>query len=235
MLAIIPARSGSKRVPGKNIRELGGRPLIAYTIAAAEKAGLVERVIVSTDSERIAALARDLGAEAPFIRPAELAGDGVPDRPVLAHVLDWLDHQGERAPEGIVLLRPTTPFKTGAIIDAAIRLFRETGADAVRTVTRAEGVHHPYWMFRRGEESRALPLIEGISTDDYFQRQLLPPVYHLNGVTDVIRTAVIRSGGPLYGRDLRMLEVAPLNAVDIDTELDLQLCELILQRKLLTI
>ena len=152
-LALIPARSGSKRLPGKNIKDLGAKPLIAHTIEAALQSTAVDCVVVSTDDEAIAAVAQHWGAEIPFMRPSELAKDTTPDRPVLQHALDWLENNEGLAFDLLVLLRPTTPFKTAELIDRCVRrLWEDSRLTAVRTVSRAEGVFHPYWMFRNDEE-----------------------------------------------------------------------------------
>ena len=135
-LGIIPARGGSRRVPRKNIRLLAGKPLIAYTIEAARAATTLDRVIVSTDDEEIAGVARRYGGEVPFMRPAELAADDTPDAPVFLHALDWLAKEEGFDPELVVNLRPTSPFKTGVVIDEVVEVALETRADVVRTVTR---------------------------------------------------------------------------------------------------
>jgi len=135
VLAIIPARGGSKSIPRKNIRPFAGHPLIAYSIAAGLAAKTVTRLIVSTDDEEIAAISRRYGAETPFIRPAEFSQDQTPDLPVFRHALHWLaEHEGYQ-PEIIVQLRPTSPVRRVAHIDQAVRILLERPeADSVRTV-----------------------------------------------------------------------------------------------------
>ncbi|MBW2456245.1 MAG: acylneuraminate cytidylyltransferase family protein [Deltaproteobacteria bacterium] len=232
VLGVIPARGGSKGVPGKNIRPVGGKPLLDYTIVAAQAAQRLTEVIVSTDDEQIAAVARSAGGTVPFLRPADLARDDTPDQPVLHHAVGWFEQTQGRLPDAVALLRPTTPLKTGPLIDAAIDLLEHTGADSVRTMSRAEGPHHPYWMYAMDDEGRARPWHDGIDVPGkYYQRQLLPPVYRLNGVVDVMRTGAIMSGGSLYGADMRILETPQLEALDIDTELDIQICEAILGQR----
>ena len=231
LIGVIPARGGSKRVERKNIRLLCGKPLIAYTIEAARQSTLLDDFLVSTEDAEIAEIARSAGAPVPFMRPAELAEDHVSDRDVLKHVCQGLQQYQPPMPAGIVLLRPTTPFKTGEIIDRAIRLFLESGADSVRSVTRAEGSRHPYWMFKTDAQGRALPVVEGVTLEQYYQRQLLPPVYSLNGVVDVIRPECILNGKTLYGSDMRLLEVDEEFALDIDTEIDFQMAELVMKSR----
>ena len=230
-LGIIPARGGSRRVPRKNIRPLSGKPLIAYTIEAAQAATALDRVIVSTDDEEIADVARRYGADVPFLRPAELAADDTPDAPVFIHALDWLSKEEGFHPELLVNLRPTSPFKTGEVIDEVIEVAIETGADVVRTVTRVHGVHHPYWMFEVAEDGFAGPVLPGIDLARFYQSQLLPPVYRLNGVVDAIRVAVIRTGESLPAQSVRTVEVDESTAMDVDTELDFRFCELLLAER----
>ena len=227
---LILARGGSKGVPRKNVRSVGGRPLIAYTVEAARAAARLDRVFVSTDDEEIARVARGLGAEVPFLRSPELAQDDTPDFPVIAHFADWADRQGLR-PDLIAYLRPTTPFKTGAMIDEAVGLLVDRPAcTAVRSVTRSEAVHHPFWMYRIVDGALE-PFIEGIDVmRDYPRRQLLPPCYRLNGVVDVLRTGNL-AGGTLYGEAIAPLVIPEEAALDIDTETDLALFEFLLRRR----
>ena len=230
-LGIIPARGGSIRVPRKNIRSLGGKPLIAYTIEAANSANQLDRIIVSTDDEEIAEVARSHGADVPFMRPTELATEDTPDAPVFIHALNWLGETEGFYPELLVNLRPTTPFKTGEIIDDVIRVAVRTGADVVRTVTRTQGVHHPYWMFSVDADGFAHSVIPGIDLSTYYQSQSLPSMYRLNGVVDAMRVSVIESGDSLSTQHVQAVEVSELMAVDIDTELDFRFCELLLEEQ----
>lgn len=224
VLGLVPARAGSKRLPGKNLIDLGGHPLLEWTARAALGATCLDRVLLSTDGEHIATAGRSFGLDVPFLRPAELAGDTVTDRPVLLHALDWLrDHEGWQ-PEFLVLLRPTTPFKTSALIDEAVNQLRTSNASALRTMTRAEGVFHPYWMYRQDEAGRMQPLMHEQDPVLHARSQDLPAVYRLNGVVDVLRCAVIRESANIYGPDMAMLEVPEERAVDIDTEQDLRVC-----------
>jgi CMP-N,N'-diacetyllegionaminic acid synthase len=140
-LAIIPARGGSKGMPGKNLREIGGRPLVAWSILRALEAADVDTVLVSTDDERIARVARDHGAEVPFLRPAELATDEAPTEPVIAHALDWYAARGQ-AFDTLALLQPTSPLRLAGTIDAAFRQFRDEEADSLLGVVES---HHFYW------------------------------------------------------------------------------------------
>jgi N-acylneuraminate cytidylyltransferase len=157
-LALIPARGGSKSIPRKNIRPFAGHPLIAYSIAAGLAAETISRVVVSTDDEEIAAIARRYGAETPFLRPAELSQDHTADLPVFQHALEWLaEHEGYQ-PEIVVQLRPTSPFRRVSHIDQAVyRLLERPEADSVRTV--CVPFQNPFKMWRIGLDGFMQPLL----------------------------------------------------------------------------
>jgi CMP-N-acetylneuraminic acid synthetase len=225
VLGIIPARGDSKRVPGKNIRLLAGKPLIVYTIEAALKANSIDRLIVSTDDREIADISKQYGAEVPFLRPSELAEDTVPDQPVFVHTLQWLKEHESYEPDTIMHLRPTTPFKKPQTIDNVAQKMIDTHADVVRTMTRVEGVHHPYWMYRLSDDKHAVPFMDDIKISDFFQRQLLPPVYRINGVVDAIKTNVIYDGNILDNTNMKAVVISEKESIDIDTEFDFKMCE----------
>jgi CMP-N,N'-diacetyllegionaminic acid synthase len=221
-LAVIPARGGSKAVPRKNIKLLAGKPLIAYTIEAALACKGIDRLIVSSDDEEILEVARQYGAETPFVRPAALAQDDSPDRPVFQHAVNFLEKQENYIPDFILMLRPTAPFRSSEDIDNAILKWKQTNSDSVRSVCRVEGVHHPYWMFQKDEQDIARPLIEGVSIDKYYRRQLLPPVYRLNGVVDGFTRATLLHHEKLYGDKMALIEIPEDRAFDIDTMADFE-------------
>lgn len=226
VLALIPARGGSKRVPRKNVRLLGGRPLIAWTIEHALACTLVTRTVVSTDDEEIAAAALAHGAEVPFRRPAELAGDASPDLDAFRHALGWLaDHEGWVA-ELVVHLRPTDPFRDPAVVDRAIRaLIDDPGADSVRAVTPA--AQSPYKMWRReGDYLAPLLAVEGIAEPWNEQATRLPEVWAQSGYVDVVRAPVILAGS-MTGTRIRAFPVER-HGVDVDTEEDLAVAEALL-------
>lgn len=228
-IACIPARGASKRVPGKNIKLLHERPLIQYTIDAARNSLLVDEVIVSTDDDQIAKTADDLGARVPFMRPDEFASDRATDYDVIRHLLDWKKDRGEKMPELIAYLRPTSPFKTAAMIDACIEQISTTPeVTCLRTVTRSEGVHHPYWMFRAEETLQ--PFIEGISIKEYYQSQLLPDCYRLNGVVDILKSSYIMEHRDVYGDRMGYYILNEMESFDIDTQFDFELCEFLMAR-----
>jgi CMP-N,N'-diacetyllegionaminic acid synthase len=227
VLALVPARGGSKVVPRKNVRVLGGKPLIVWTIKQALAATSVDRVVVSTDDPEIAAVAKQHGAEVPFMRPAELAADDTPDLPVFLHALDELAAAGYR-PELAAWLRPTAPLRDVVDIDAAVALLQATGADCVRSICRED--HHPFWS-KRLEGDRLLPFVEGVRDADFPQRQLLPPAYRLNGAVDVARCASVHgAAGTLFDGDVRGYVMPAARSVDIDSELDFEVAELLITR-----
>lgn len=230
ILAIIPARGGSKGVPRKNIIPLNGEPLIYYTIKVAKECGLLDRVILSSEDAEIIDTAKKLGLEVPFIRPTHLAEDHVADRPVLQHAVQTLKQQDGYEPDFIIYLRPTIPFRSVEDIEKVIEKWKATKSDSVRSVTMAEGVKHPYWMFTQNEEGFAEPLIPGKTIDEYYRRQLLPPVYSLNGVVDGIQTEILLHHEKFYGDKMALVEVPESRAVDIDTFDDLAYARFIMQK-----
>ncbi len=232
VLGIIPARGGSKRVPQKNIRLLAGRPLISYTIEAALKSKHINRLIVSTDDEEIAKIAEKYGAEVPFLRPASLAQDDTPDQPVFQHALESLKEHDGYEPDIVVHLRPTTPLKTPQTIAKVIEKMRETKADIVRTMSCVEGVNHPYWMYSMKSDSRAVPFLDAINVSDYYQRQLLPEVYRINGVVDAYTKGTMIKGNMLANENVYGLVISEKESIDIDTEFDFNICEILINKVL---
>jgi N-acylneuraminate cytidylyltransferase len=200
ILALVPARGGSKGIPRKNVIPVGGKPLIAHSIEQALKSRLVTRTIVSTDDVEIANVSRDYGAEVPFLRPAEYAQDLSLDFDVFRHALQWLaDHEGYR-PELVVHLRPTGPVRRVERIDQAIALMLEhPEADALRSVSAP--IQTPYKMWRM-EAGYLHPLLtaEGVTEPYNMPRQSLPEVWWQNGYVDIIRPRTILELGLMCGR-----------------------------------
>lgn len=227
-LGIIPARGGSKAVPRKNLKPLGGKPLIAWSIEAARAAAHLDRCIVSTDDPEIADLARAQGAEVPFLRPAEFSRDDTPDLPVFQHALGWLAELEGYRPAMVVHLRPTLPFRRPGQIDDVVHLMRETGADCVKSIYREE--HHPHkmWRFRGGRLGpyEDTPLWREVGPD--CPRQILEPAYWSAGLVDAIRREVIE-GGSTVGQHVVPYPVDPEPCVDLDTEHDFVIAEVVLQ------
>lgn len=222
ILALIPARGGSKGIPRKNIRSFAGYPLIAWSIAAAKQSELVTRIIVSTDDEEIAKIAREYGAEAPFLRPSELAQDNTTDLPVFEHALQWLRGNEGYKPQVVVQLRPTSPLRPKGMVDDAVRILsKHADADCVRGVVPAGQNPFKMWRFN-GEDKPLKPLLEvdGIPEPYNAPRQILPPVYWQTGHIDVIRVATIVNKKSLTGDVIYPLVIDPKYTVDIDTLAD---------------
>lgn len=222
ILALIPARGGSKGIPRKNIRDFASYPLIAWSITAGLQAHTVNRVIVSTDDEEIAAVARQYGAETPFMRPHELAQDRTNDLPVFEHALKWLEDIESYKPDIVVQLRPTSPIRPKDCVDDAVRILIENSdADSVRGVVSAGQNPHKMWRFN-GYDKPMKPLleVEGISEPYNAPRQILPPVYWQTGHIDVIRTSTITRKHSLTGSVVYPLVIDARYTVDIDTLAD---------------
>jgi CMP-N-acetylneuraminic acid synthetase len=220
ILALIPARGGSKGIPRKNIRSFNGSPLIAWSIEAAFQSAFVTRTVVSTDDEEIAAIARKWGAETPFMRPGELAGDGTLDLPVFQHAVGWLAEHEDYRPEIIVQLRPTSPLRPRGCVDGAVRTFlSHTDADSVRGVVLAG--QNPYKMWRLADEGpmKNLLNLKGIAEPYNAPRQMLPPVYWQTGHIDVIRSRTILNGS-MTGKRVYPFIIDARYAIDLDSPYD---------------
>src|SRR5258706_927893 len=219
VIALIPARGGSKGIPRKNIRLFAGYPLIAWSVAAAKQSELVTRIIVSTDDEEIAAVAREYGAETPFLRPLELAQDRSTDLPVFEHALKWIEDVESYRRDVIVQLRPTSPIRPRSMVDDAIRILADhSKADCVRGVVPA--AQNPFKMWRFEDEGKPLkPLLElgGIPEPYNAPRQALPPVYGQTGHIDAIRVSTIAQKHSLTGDVIYPLVIDPRYTIDIDT------------------
>lgn len=217
-VALIPARAGSKGVPHKNIRLLGGHPLLEWTIAACRKATLIDRVIVSTDSEEYASIARGFGAEAPFLRPVEISGDRATDYDFIVHALDFMKAEGNE-PAYVVHMRPTTPFRNPALVDAAIRTYRESSiATALRSVH--EMPESAYKCFEVAPGGR-LKRLGAESTDldsANNARQAFPTTYSANGYVDVLSTAFIRRSGLIHGGHVLPFVTPSVTEVDVESD-----------------
>jgi CMP-N,N'-diacetyllegionaminic acid synthase len=227
-IALIPARSGSKRVTGKNVRMLGGHPMLAYTIAAARESGVFDSVIVSTDSEDTAAVARHYGAEVPFLRPAEFAGDTSPDIEWLEYTIATLESRG-RAWDCFSLLRPTSPFRTAETIRRAWALFTsQSGVDSLRAVEKC--AQHPgkMWIVR-GE--RMFPLLPfGPETQPWHSTpyQALPPVYVQNASLEIAWTRLVRERRSIAGDVLVPFLTEGYEGFDINDAYDWMVAERLL-------
>jgi len=228
ILAIIPARGGSKGIPGKNIKIIAGKPLLAWTIETALQSKSIQRVIVSTDNDTIGKIAKEYGAEVPFMRPKKYAQDSTSDMPVYLHTLNWLAENENYIPEIIVWLRPTSPLRTAEDIENAIKIMCNENPDWVRSVCKVE--HHPYWMYEI-IDNKLKPVTKGINISDYLQRQLLPDVYRLNGAIDIVKATTIISDKLMYSGEMTPYIMPYDRSIDIDTILDFKLAEQLLLKK----
>lgn len=229
VVAVIPARGGSKGIPRKNIVSLNGKPLVSYSIEHALSAPAIERVIVSTEDEEIAAIARAYGAEVPFLRPAELAEDHILDLPVFEHVLDWLEAEEGYVPDCLVHLRPTSPFRKAGWIDQAVNLLKLCpDADSVRSVSAP--AQHPYRVFRIGSDGFLDPVMKHEHPVPFLlRRQELPPMYYYNCVIDITRPSTIREQSSMTGARILPFVMDSDDAFDIDTPRDLQIAHCLLK------
>ena len=215
VLGLVPARAGSKGVPGKNTRLLGGRPLLAYTAEAARAATRLDRVVLSTEDPAIARLGEELGLDVAFVRPAALAGDATPMLDVLQHALAELD--GDRPYDAVCLLQPTSPFRPAGLVDRCVERFEATGADAVVTMVPVPAEHNPHWVYEPGTDGR-LRLATG-EAEPVTRRQDLPPAYHRDGSVYVFAAAGVRAGHP-YGDHVEAVLGDAADVVNIDTPED---------------
>lgn len=222
VLAIIPARGGSKGIPRKNIRSFAGYPLLAYSVAAGLQAKSVTRTLVSTDDEEIAAVAREFGAETPFMRPNELARDDTLDLPVFQHALAWLaEHEDYRA-DVVVQLRPTSPLRPHDCVDSAVQsLLAHADVECVRGVVAAAQNPHKMWRIST-QDGTISPLLEvpGIREPYNAPRQSLPPIYWQTGQIDAIRADTILKKASMTGGKVYPLIIDARYSVDIDNLAD---------------
>ena len=230
VLGLIPARGGSKQVPGKNIRLLCGKPLLQYTAESALAARRLSRIILSTDDEEIARVGRRCGLEVPFLRSADLAQDDSPMLPVVQHALSWFEARGERF-EAVCLLQPTNPLRRPEDIDGCIELLQRGSADAVVTILPVPHEYNPRWVYFRQEDG-SLELSTGES-EPISRRQSLPAAYHREGSVYVTRSDVITDSKSLYGkRVLGYLLESNRSVVNIDSLEDWQKAENIIAKQM---
>jgi CMP-N-acetylneuraminic acid synthetase len=237
VLALIPARGGSKSIPRKNIRLFAGHPLIAYSIASGLAAEKVSRVIVSTDDDEIAEISRCYGAETPFLRPAHISQDNTPDLPVFQDALTWLRENEGYTPDIVVQLRPTSPFRRVRHIDQAVERLvergrqRPPGADSIRTVCMP--FQNPYKMWRIGSDDLMTPLlpreISSFSEPYNMPRQALPDVYWQTGYVDAAWTDTILAKNSMTGERILPLVIDPSEWIDIDSPDDWRRAERLLE------
>ncbi len=225
ILCVVPARGGSKGLPRKNVRLLGGAPLIAHTIRAA-KQSRIGGVIVSTDDEEIAAISKEAGAEVPFIRPAELSGDQATSLSVLQHALEFVESNGQTI-ETVVFLQPTSPFRQAHHINEALDLFGQCGKNSVLAVTSVEEFH-PYFMFERQDDGKLNTLFD--LKERPLRRQDLPAYYRINGAIYISRRSYYENLAPdaaiFDWNSCAGYEMDASSSIDINDYIDFQRAEL---------
>ncbi|MCB1800873.1 MAG: acylneuraminate cytidylyltransferase family protein [Gammaproteobacteria bacterium] len=222
VLALVPARGGSKGLPHKNIADLAGKPLIGWTLNAARTSRYIDRCVVSTDSEEIAAVARRYGGDAPFLRPPELAGDASSPQDAIKHALAQLP-----AFDIVVLLQPTSPLRSSNDIDGALDTLLTTGAPSCVSVV--EPGKSPYWSYRVDEQQRLQPLLDPVLSR--MRRQDLPAAYVLNGAVYAARTAWLLDNQGYLGNGTVAYVMPGDRSVDIDNAFDLELAALYLRHR----
>lgn len=227
LLAIIPARGGSKGVPRKNIRELSGKPLIAYTIEEAKKSRYINRIIVSTEDLEIADISKKYGAEVPFLRPLEFASDFSPSIDAVIYTVNRLKAQEGYYPDLVCLLQCTTPFKRVKDIDGTIGKLLETGMDGAVSVCEAES--HPYWMHKFNGDKLEMFIQQ---EQNKLRRQDLPKVYRLNGAIWVVKTSRLLEERKMVLNNESGYIMEVEDSIDIDTELDFKFAELLMKERL---
>jgi N-acylneuraminate cytidylyltransferase len=229
MVAIIPARSGSKGVPGKNINLLGGHPLIAFSIAAAKMTPGIDRVIVSTDSAEYAAIAKKYGAETPFLRPADISDDKSTDIDLFIHSLNWFIENEKKVPEFLMHLRPTTPLRDPNIMQKAIELFHnKQEASSLRSGHLAP--ESPFKWFLKDELGYFKGLRDDLTPEKVnLPRQSFPTVYMPDGYVDIVRSSCILNEGSLHGNHMLVFE-SPY-CVEVDTKDDFNYLEFQLEKE----
>ena len=230
MLAIIPARGGSKGIPKKNIASCAGRPLIAWTADAVRESILIDYCIVSSDDSEIISVARDYGVNAPFVRPSELSQDDTPALPVIMHAVEWMSEHGDFVPDIIVLLQPTSPLRNGRHIDEAIKLLLDNPkADSVVSVSEVPHQYRPASVMVQ----KGLYVVPYQPQDEAQNlRQLKPKFLARNGAAIyVFRRSCLVEKGSIYGDKTLFYRMGIDESVDIDTLFDLKICDMLLKER----
>ena len=227
ILAIIPARGGSKGVPGKNIKLLNGKPLLAYTSEIALQSKQLAEVIVSTEDAQIIEVAKRLGLQVPFIRSMALAQDDTPTIDVIVHALEWYEEQAVFF-DAVCLLQVTSPFRTVEFLDQAIQKFIQSGCDSLVSVQKVPHEYNPHWTFEENAEGN-LQLATG-ENEIISRRQELPVAYHRDGSIYITKTEVLLNQNSLYGKSIAYIESESQFYVNIDTLEDWEKAEMMIQK-----
>lgn len=219
VLGLVPARGGSKSIPRKNIRLLGGKPLLQYTVESSLQARRLDRLILSTDDPEIAEVGRRCGIEVPFLRPPELATDSSPTLPVVQHALRWLEEGGDRF-DAVCLLQPTNPLRRAEYIDACIDLLESSpDVSAVVSVLPVPVEYNPWWVYLT-DGNGYLTLAAAPGRDPIPRRQELPEAFHRAGSVYVTRRDVVMTENSLYGCRLRGYPMLEEDCLDLNTASD---------------
>jgi CMP-N-acetylneuraminic acid synthetase len=222
ILGIIPARGGSRGVPGKNIKLLDGKPLLQYTSEIALESQYLTDVILSSDDKQIITVAKSLGIQVPFLRPEELAKDTIPTIDVIIHALQWYENQAVFF-DAVCLLQVTSPFRTVEFLDKAIEKFIASGCDSLVSVQKVPHEYNPHWTFEVNPEGN-LKIATG-EEKIISRRQELPEAYHRDGSIYIMKTEVLLQQHSLYGKSISFIESAPEFYVNIDTLADWEKAE----------
>ena len=223
ILGLIPARGGSKGIPGKNIKMLAGKPLIVYSIEVALSCELLSEVLVSTDDETIAQVSRKAGASVPFLRPAELATDQSPTIDTVVHALKYFEAQGQRF-DAVCLLQPTSPFRNVTDLQQAIAHFQAEDADSLISVRAVPHHYNPHWVFEKETDSSFLKIATG-EKEIIPRRQELPKAYHRDGAIYISKSEIVLTNRSLYGQKITYYLMTDQPNINIDHQSDWEAAE----------
>lgn len=224
IIAIIPARGGSKGIPRKNIKNINGKPLISYTIAEVKKSKYINRIIVSTEDREIAEISKKYGAEVPFLRPKELAGDSTPGIDPIIHCINWLKENENYRPEYVCLLQCTSPFRKVNQIDEAFEKLISKDSNSIVSVCESE--ISPYWM-KKIDNGKMKDFLEDISF--YARRQDTPTVYRLNGAIYIAKTDFLLKNKNWYTENTLSYIMDRNSSIDIDDMIDFKFAEFLMK------
>lgn len=227
ILGLIPARGGSKGIPRKNIKKLGGQPLLKYTIDSGKRSKCLSKLILSSEDSGIIEVAKSLGLEVPFVRPGDLSRDTTPSLDVLKHALKFYAEKDENF-EAVCLLQATTPFRREDLIDEAIQKFNDGDYDSVISVREIPAEFNPHWAFEAHDGS--LKIATGESTP-ITRRQDLPKTYHRDGAIYITKTEVILNSNSLLGDNIGFIDVSAQDYVNLDSMEDWKKAEEILKKR----
>ena len=229
ILGLIPARGGSKGIPKKNIKKLGGKELIRYTIEAGLACDAIDHLVVSTDDMIIGKVSLEAGADVPFIRPKALASDNSPTIDTVIHVLEYFKNKGNPF-DAVCLLQPTTPFRTAASIQNAIDQFVDQKADSLISVREVPHTYNPHWVFELAIDSGFLKIATG-DNQIIPRRQDLPKAFHRDGAIYLTKTEVVLKDRSLYGKKIAYYLMKESPAINLDTMEDWEKAEEELNRR----